>query len=397
MDTNEFIKRSKMVHGDKYDYSKSIYVNPKTNITVVCRKHGEFSTRPYNHMNGAGCRKCADEANSMKYRKGVEEFTSNARKVHGDKYDYSKVKYVNWKTKVCITCPEHGDFWQTPNAHLSGQGCPKCGVLSRSNARSMSTEEFIEKAKKVHGDKYDYSKVYYSRTDKDVLIKCNKCGTEFYQTPENHLQNKGCPKCANHLSKAEEEIYNYLCMILPDEEIVKRDRNILNGKELDILIPSRRIAVEYCGLRWHSEEFNKDKNYHINKLNECNENGISLVTIFEDEWLSNKDIVLLKLRHIVNCNDKKKIFARKTSIQEITKTDAECFLNVNHIQGFVVSSVYLGCFYNDRLVAVMTFKKTGNNWELNRFASDNNLLCVGVAGKLFSFFVNHYNPNMVNN
>ena len=126
MNTEEFIKCSKVVHGDRFIYDKSEYINPTTKIVITCRKHGDFATKPYNHMNGSGCRKCADEANSLAFRKSKEQFVKEAMEVHGNKYDYSKVDYVNWKTKVTIICPKHGDFEQTPNAHLSGEGCPEC-------------------------------------------------------------------------------------------------------------------------------------------------------------------------------------------------------------------------------------------------------------------------------
>ena len=395
MNTEEFIRRSKEKHGDLFDYSKSVYVNPKTNIIVTCKKHGDFLTKPYNHMNGTGCRKCADEKNALKYRKDGDIFINDAVKVHGDKYDYSKVEYVNWKTKVCIICPEHGEFFQTPNAHLNGQGCPKCGIKSRTEQRTMTTEEFIEKAKRIHGDKYDYSKVEYLNTGENVLIKCNKCGREFHQTPENHLQNKGCPYCANQSSQPENEIADFLRDNLGEDAVLQRDRKILGGKELDIYVPSLKLAIEYNGLRWHSTEFTENKNSHLDKLNECNKKGIKLITIFEDEWINGKNIVLSKLKHIIKHNNGEKVFGRKTNIVVIDKITAKKFLEINHIQGFAPSTVYLGCIYNDKLVAVMTFKNVKDEWELNRYATDINLQCIGVGGKMFKYFIKKYNPTYV--
>ena len=392
MDTKEFILRSKKVHGDKYDYSKSVYVNPRTDIIVTCKKHGDFLTRPYNHMGGAGCRKCADELNSLKYRKNKDEFIKKAKSIPGDKYDYSKVEYVNWKTKVIIICPVHGEFTQTPNSHLNGNGCPKCGVKKRSDKAKYTTEEFVELAKKVHGDKYDYSQSEYVNTSEKVLIKCNKCGRTFLQAPENHLQNKGCPYCACQLSKAENEIYDELSPYFTD--IIQRDRNILDGDELDIYIPSKHIAIEYNGLRWHSEEFGKDSLYHLNKLNRCNEKGVHLIHVFEDEWLSNKKLVIDKIKYILGVKQFcKKIYARKCQINEIDKDDAYIFLNANHIQGYSRSTLYLGCFYDNELISVMSFNKyRDNKWELTRFSSKNDYLCVGCAGKLLKFFIKKYMP-----
>jgi hypothetical protein len=102
------------------------YVDSHTKICVICPKHGEFFVTPNKHLNGEGCRLCGIDARTEKRKMTLEEFIQKAKKVHGDKYDYSKVKYVNSKTNVCIICPEHGEFWQTPSSHLSGSGCHMC-------------------------------------------------------------------------------------------------------------------------------------------------------------------------------------------------------------------------------------------------------------------------------
>ena len=136
----------------------------------------------------------------------TKEFIEKARKVHGDKYDYSKVEYVNSQTKVCIICPEHGEFWQTPNVHLGQKGCPKC-----ANNIKLSTKEFIEKARKVHGDKYDYSKVVYKGMHTKVCIICPEHG-EFWQKPMLHINQKcGCRLCGydriSHKLKSNQESF----------------------------------------------------------------------------------------------------------------------------------------------------------------------------------------------
>ena len=186
----EFIKKARKVHGDKYDYSNVDYVNTMTKVCIICPKHGEFWQRPYSHLHGNGCSKCANEATGERRSFSKEEFIKKAREVHGDKYDYSKVNYVNNYTKVCIICHEHGEFWQTPSTHLRGQGCPKCNLKKQT----CTTDEFIAKAKKIHGDKYDYSKVEYVNRKTKVCIICSKHG-EFWQTPNHHLSGCGCPKC----------------------------------------------------------------------------------------------------------------------------------------------------------------------------------------------------------
>ncbi|MBR6517552.1 MAG: zinc-ribbon domain-containing protein [Bacilli bacterium] len=118
--TEEFIEKAILVHGDKYDYSKTEYKGSITKVCIICPKHGEFWQKPNDHLHGEGCKEC-----SKKY-KTTEEFIEESKSIHGDKYDYSKVNYINSNEKVCIICPKHGEFWQTPHSHLRGRGCPKC-------------------------------------------------------------------------------------------------------------------------------------------------------------------------------------------------------------------------------------------------------------------------------
>lgn len=127
-------------------------------------------------------------------RKTTEQFVEDARKVHGDKYDYSKVEYIDAQTKVCIICPVHGEFWQTPNGHLSGSRCHACAIESRSKKRSLNTEQFIARAKEKHGNRYNYSKAVYKGWGKDICIICPEHG-EFWQRSDHHINGSGCPKC----------------------------------------------------------------------------------------------------------------------------------------------------------------------------------------------------------
>ena len=392
MNTEEFIKKAREIHGDTYDYSKSIYVRPKEKVCIICKEHGEFWQKPYNHLNGQGCSKCRYKMLSSKYKKTTEQFIKEAIKTHGEKYDYSKVNYNLCQDKVIIICPKHGEFEQRPLSHIQGQGCPHCYNESKIGKYVLGNDNFIKKARKIHGNKYNYSKVKYTLTRNKVIIICPKHG-EFEQTPEGHLQGKGCPMCGNQLSKAEIALYEYICNFISKDDIIKRDRSVLGNLELDIYIPKLQIAIEYNGLRWHSEEFNKDKNYHLNKLIKCNEKGVKLIQIFEDEWIERQEIVLKKIKHILGFNDGEKIYARKCEVKEIDKHLAYEFLDKNHIQGSVDSSVAFGCFYESKLVGVMLFtQESKDNWNLTRFATDNDIRCIGVAGKLFKAFLTAYNP-----
>jgi len=193
--TEEFIVKAQKVHGNVYDYSLSNYLNCKTKIKIICRKHGIFEQRPNNHLNGQGCMKCGLESMALIASKSSEKFIKDSIEVHGDLYDYSLVNYKKCYIKVKIICKEHGTFEQKPNNHLSGQGCSKCGAVNRINSTSKTTEEFIERAKKVHGDLYDYSLVDYKNSYTKVKIICNEHGV-FEQRPNGHLQGLICKPCS---------------------------------------------------------------------------------------------------------------------------------------------------------------------------------------------------------
>lgn len=122
----DFVSKAKSVHNGKYDYSKAVYVDSKSKLTIICPIHGDFLQTPNRHLAGSGCPKCANESRSIKGRQTKEHFIERATKVHHGRYDYSKVEYVDCYTEVCITCPIHGDFWQAPHAHIKGHGCLYC-------------------------------------------------------------------------------------------------------------------------------------------------------------------------------------------------------------------------------------------------------------------------------
>lgn len=210
--TESFIEKSKKVHGEKYDYSKVEYVNSNTKVCIICPEHGEFYITPGNFLYGQGCRLCGIDERKNKRSCSYNDFIKKAIEVHGNKYDYSKVEYINCDTKICIVCPTHGEFYQTPYHHINEKnGCPKC-----ANNVKYTNEEFIEKAKKIHGNKYDYSKLEYEGSLKKVCIICPEHG-EFLQTATNHLHGSGCPKCVGRNKTTEEFVqelknihgYNY--------------------------------------------------------------------------------------------------------------------------------------------------------------------------------------------
>lgn len=183
----EFITEAQAKHGDHYDYSRVCYVNFTTKVVVICCKHGEFKITPSHHLNGVGCRRCYGD----QMRHGQDTILARFREAHGNRYDYSKVVYKQLNLKVTIVCSVHGDFEQTPSAHANGSGCIKCF----NQTQTPTTAEFIEKARAKHGDRYDYSRVKYINKLIKVSIICPQHG-QFEQTPGNHVRGNGCPECA---------------------------------------------------------------------------------------------------------------------------------------------------------------------------------------------------------
>lgn len=243
----KFITKANNFYDYLYDYSKVNYINSKTKVCIICSKHGEFYKTPNNHLNGQGCPKCSGDQLSEKFKLDDATFKDNAVNIHNLYYDYSKVEYVNNKTKVCIICPNHGEFWQTPHNHLSGKGCPKCA----NNVR-LDTASMISVANAVHGDKYDYSKTEYVNANTKVCIICPDHG-EFWQTPGNHIYNRaGCPKC--NTSKGELAIHRYLSELnieyIPQHTF--KDCVNLGLLPFDVYLPKYNMCIEYDG-RQHFE------------------------------------------------------------------------------------------------------------------------------------------------
>lgn len=404
--TEEFIRRAREVHGDKYDYSKTEYTKSKEYVTIICPEHGEFKQISHMHLQGHGCPTCWSERIPKLRLKDFSEWVTQFKAIHGDKYDYSKAEYERGADKIRIICPEHGEFWQSPISHASGQGCPKCGYATMADKQRTSLSEFIRRAHEVHGNKYIYDKVDYINTNQKVIITCPKHG-DFEQTPHMHLTGNGCPSCAYEAttSGGEYELFSFIRDNY-DGEVLKNTRKPFKGRiELDIYLPYKKVAIEYDGLYWHGDGAHADaQTYHLSKTNRCVEQGITLIHVFEDEWLYRKEIVksviLSKLGLV-----KERIFARKCQILEVSPNTAYKFLDENHIQGQCSSLVNYGLFYKGELVSLMTFSKPRRNlgwrgtydsvWELTRFCNKLNTSVVGGAGKLLKHFEETVKPKMV--
>lgn len=244
----QFIEKAKAIHGDKYDYNKTNYINNIDKVVIKCKTHGYFYQRPSNHLMGNGCRKCSSEQSSKNQRLSNTEIINRANIIHNNKYNYDKLDYVSSTKKITVTCPLHGDFQQYMNSHLQGFGCKKCAVEKNKEFMRDSLEEMLKKFNSVHGYKFDYSCVNYLKSTSKVCIICKKHG-KFWQTPKAHIQGQGCPICNE--SKGEILIDN----ILKSNDIIfKREYKIPGIKEkynkeyeYDFYLIKYNLLIEFHG------------------------------------------------------------------------------------------------------------------------------------------------------
>ena len=291
--TKQFIEEANLIHNNKYNYSKVNYINANTKVCIICPIHGEFWQTPANHLKGRKCPKCKFELLKRKNTKSKEQFITEANIIHNNKYNYSKIEYVNTNTKVCIICPEHGEFWQTPANHLKKHGCPKCSFEKNKDVNRSNANNFIKKAREIHGNRYDYSKIKYTNNRVEVCIVCPKHG-EFWQTPHSHLCGCGCPNCQQ--SKLE----NKTKIILDNLNIKNIQRcdssylDWLDKQHLDFYLPDYKIAIECQGIQHYKpiKYFGGEKKFKTvqkldeEKRNKLKEHNIELIYInynFNDE------------------------------------------------------------------------------------------------------------------
>ena len=278
----KFVKESTKIHEGKYDYSKVDYVNNSTKVCIICPEHGEFWQTPHHHLRGHGCPKCRNKNNGDRCRHNTEEFIRKSKSIHGEKYNYDKVNYVNSYSNVCIICPEHGEFYQKAYVHIQGHECPECAKIKRKQNNTSNTNEFILRSILTHGNKYDYSKVKYINSHTKVCIICPKHG-EFWQLPCCHDNLKqGCPYCNE--SQLEIDIENAL---LQNKIHYVRQKRFkwLGRQSLDFYLPDYNIAIE-CQGKQHFEivdYFGGEKGFNLTyerdlrKKQLCEKNGITIL------------------------------------------------------------------------------------------------------------------------
>lgn len=291
--TKTFIDKAKLIHGDKYDYNLVNYINNKTKIKIICKKHGIFEQLPSSHLQGHGCPLCAikpkKEKISKRHKLTTKEFIERSKKCHTIKYDYSLVNYINKETKVKIICPIHGVFEQRAGTHLLGCNCPKCAKSisgKKSNIKyKLTSEEFIKRAREVHGNKYDYNLVDYKNKKTKVKIICPIHGV-FEQRPDSHLSGNGCPVCKE--SKGERTIRIFLERNKINYISQKKFNDLIDRLPLsyDFYLPEFNLLIEYNGEQHYKKCFNKSyKDFLIQKHHDwlkrkyARDNNIKLLVI----------------------------------------------------------------------------------------------------------------------
>lgn len=247
---DEVIERCRKALGAGYDYSLVEYKGNSVPVRIRCLSCGKvFFQRPTHLFDGYGCRTC----------KNRRSFLDKAIKVHNSRYDYSSVEYKDIWTKVKIICPVHGEFWQVPEDHVKGCGCPKCGNIRMRSMKMKPAEVFLAEARKTHGSRFDYSLARYTGCFSRVKIICPRHGV-FRQTPHDHLAGRGCPACSRSLGERTIELWledkgyarkkDYFSEHKFSDLYDKSEKDLLR---YDFYIPSKNLLVEYNGEQHYKE------------------------------------------------------------------------------------------------------------------------------------------------
>ena len=381
-----------IIRREDFGSVKSLSRGSQKNIWFICDECGIGILQSFrNYLNQKErklCRSCRNKntAKKMSVKKKQSDAAKNMWKEKGFKESVS--------VKISESCKK---AWTDDRRKWLSKNNPMKDMATRkkvAEGEAISIEEL-----KSICEKYRYTyidRILGRRGGSVIKFICNNGHIQEKRLDSFRCGSYGCYECSKSVSSGEAELGNFIELLGLD--IIRSDRSIIAPLELDIVIPSKKIAIEFCGLYWHSELNGKSRNYHLNKLKKCNESGYRLITIFEDEWVVKQDIVKMRLSNILWQSDDV-VYARKCHIAEISPEDARWFVNKYHIQGYTGSSVKLGAYYDNRLVAVMTFSKPSISkgrkdqssegvFELSRFCSSTRV--IGIAGKLLKYFQNKY-------
>ena len=295
-------------------------------------------------------------------------------------YTLTSTSYKNSTTPLQFVCSRGHSSRLSWNKFKNGRRCPRC-YYDRGDMYERISASF-----KCAGYKLLLKKEDYLDSKQKLPFICNN--GHHYEIDWNCFgQGQRCSKCNSTTSGAEKEIVQFIKSL--DIDLVENDREFLDGLELDIYIPHKNIAIEYCGLRWHGELFSgKERNYHYNKYKRCLEKNTRLITIFEDEYLERPEVVFSRIRAALGkIGDV--IYARDTCFGEVDYTQAKDFLEQSHLQGYSPSKYKFGLFLQGELVQVMTFGAVSRKHaavpgmlELKRLAARPGTIVVGGAQKL---------------
>lgn len=299
--TEQFIFEAKQVHGNRYDYSESVYKGNKKHIKIICYKHGPFMQMPIKHLKGQNCPLCSNEKTHYN-QLDTNGFFIKAREIHGNKYDYSLAIYKGRRKKIEIICPIHGSFWQLAMVHIKGCGCPKCSNREISKKQSMNQENFLEKCKKVHKNFYNYDKTRYTSSFNRIIITCPKHG-DFSQIARNHLNGQGCPKC--NKSKGEFKISAILELLHIEYCQQKTFKDLVDKGPLsyDFYIPKFNCLIEYNGEQHYMPiqhfggkyKFSKQLKHDNQKIEYAKSNGYNLIIISYQDYDNIEQILRSRL------------------------------------------------------------------------------------------------------
>lgn len=447
--TEEFINEATSIYGDNYSFDCTEYINNKTKVAVECKKDGIFYRNPLMLLRGYGCPYC-----SKKHFYSYKEYMKLLKEKYGDIYSITEEDFSHRDKKqyAIFKCEKHGYFKTKPAQLLTSCCCKDCN-------REKKLEELKHKAKEFYGANYEV--FYNNETDKKINVKCKKhnivtslwkqhlfknkficseCYKEerlkdneksffkranelynsFYSykgdyttsqnyitaicpihgifkvTPNDHIcKHSGCPKCGNRLSNGENEIYEF-CKTLNDD-VIQRDKSIINPYELDICVPNKNLAIEYNGLTWHSEQYKENaKVYHIQKTNLCNDKGIKLIHIFEDEWLEKNNIVKSMIEREIS-EMETVIMVEECETRKVSTKETTDFLEKNYIKGKHNSTYKYGLYYKKELLLLSTFKKKNrsNEYQLQCFCPKLFTRVVNGEEKLLDIFIKEVNPKRI--
>ena len=359
---------------NKY-YESRLCKNCDNTFTVRKRKKQKYCSQ-----------KCSKAGSLLSVDKIIEKINGTGYTLLSDPSTYK-----GWRTKFEFKCPL-GHIYTTEWYNFS-QGC-RCPICQGKRVNEIKLEDALITCGYTLLERADHTK-------KLSTFKCNNGHTYKARLNDFNMGHR-CPNCSGYISKGETEVLEFIKSIYSGN-IISNSQKLIYPLELDIYLPDFHLAIEYCGLYYHSElNGRKDRNYHLNKYKKCKDKNVHLIQIFEDEWLNKKSICKSRLKSFFNLNEK--IYARKTECKTVDKIIANGFMHENHLQGPHKTNIAYGLYYNDELISVMTFchpcvAKGGNshskNMEIDRFCSKLGVSIIGGASKLFKRYLTDNDPECV--